>query len=305
MNYTTYKKIFFSCLLVGLSSLPLHASNPFPSTLVEAIDNSETYDRSLLERLHELKEKNSYSHYIQDEWNGFAEQLLHKNYLQFSGFYPHSIDSGCTPYGEELHDKVRVSLINGMLNARSDLSVLLKIFSITHGNIPIHYVYRPTEGWTKDLLTSTLSKLGFTSSYAKLLAETWKELIKDMGGVGEGGIIIHYAHSIGATDTFIAKNLLTLEEQQMIHVITLGSPTVIPHDCGFGSAINYASRRDGVCFLDPIGYSMGYFFETSKIEFIGTHWGIPLIDHTLYTESYGAVIEQLGSQFVQIHGNER
>jgi hypothetical protein len=249
--------------------------------------------------LNNLKDELSYSNYIQD----FAEQIFHKNYLQFSGYYLHEIESGCTPYGEELHDKIRVTLINGMLNIRSDMDYLLKMFSDSHGNIPIHYVFRPTEGWTKDLMTSFLSKMGFVSHYAKLLAQTWKNLIEDMGGVGQGGIIIHYAHSIGATDTFVAKDLLTLEEQQMIHVITLGSPTVISHDSGFGSAINYASRRDGVCFLDPIGYFIGYFFENSKIVFIGSHWGIPLIDHTLYTESYRALIEELGAQFVAIHGS--
>lgn len=259
---------------------------------------------SFLQNLHDLRQDLSYPNYILQECDSFIENFFYKGYLQFSGYYVDEIESGCTPFGQELHDKIRLTLINGMLNIRSDLDTLLRIFSKTHGNVPIHYVYRPTEGWTKDLLTSTLSKMGFVSPYAKLLAQKWKELIEEMGGVGQGGIIIHYAHSIGASDTFVAKDLLSLDEQQMIHVITLGSPTVIPHDCGFGSAVNYASRRDGVCFLDPIGYCMGYFFEHSNIEFIGTHWGIPLIDHTLYTESYGSIIEELGAQFVEIHGKQ-
>lgn len=278
-----YKKIIFGFLFL-LSINPLSLTATFSN-------------------LKELKEELSYPNYIQKEWDSFIEQVFHKSYLQFSGYYLDQIERGRTPYGNELHDKIRVSLINGMLNIRSDMDVILKIFSECHGNIPIHYVYRPTEGWTKDLITSGISKMGFVTPYAKLLAETWKSLIEEMGGIGQGGIIIHYAHSIGASDTFVAKDLLTLEEQQMVHVITLGSPTIIPIDSGFGSAVNYASRRDGVCFLDPIGYFIGYFFENSKIEFIGTHWGIPLVDHTLYTESYGTIIEELGTQFIQIHGN--
>lgn len=262
-----------------------------------AIEEGSTF----FQRLHKIKEELSYENYINEEREAFAEQFFHKSYLQFFGYYLNQIESGQTPYGEELHDKIRVTFINGMLNIRSDLDTLLKIFSVTHGDIPIHYVYRPTEGWTKDLLTSGLSKMGFITPHAILLAEQWKHLIEEMGGTGQGGIIIHYAHSIGAADTLVAKDLLSLEEQQMIHVIALGSPTVIPQDCGFGSAINYASRRDGVCLLDPVGYSLGYFFESSNIEFIGTHWGLPLIDHTLYTESYAAIIEELGTQFVEIH----
>jgi hypothetical protein len=76
---------------------------------------------------------------------------------------------------------------------------------------------------------------------------------------------------------------------------------MIPHDSGFASATNYVSRRDGVCLLDPIGYAMGHFYEKSKIELIGSSWGIPLIDHTLYTESYGGIIEELGIQFINIY----
>lgn len=72
-------------------------------------------------------------------------------------------------------------------------------------------------------------------------------------------------------------------------------------DSGFGSAVNYASRRDGVCYLDPVGFTTGYFHETSKIELIGSSWGIPLIDHTLYTESYGGLIRELGVRFKEMY----
>ena len=238
---------------------------------------------------------------MQEEWDQIAEQVFDKSYLQFAGYYSYPIDSGSTPYGKELDDKVRITLINGILNVRYDLDTVVKVFSDSHGNVPIHYVFRPTEGWSKDLLTSTLSKFGFTSPYAKRLAETWKQMIQDMGGVGQGGKIIHYAHSIGATDTYVAKNLLTPEEQQMIHVIALGSPTMIPKNSGFGSTVNYVSKRDGVCLLDPIGYAMGYFYQSSNIEWIGSLWGIPFVDHTLYSDSYGKVIKELGIEFIEMY----
>lgn len=268
-------------------------------SISNAWEGTKKLASSFAHALNTFKQNTSYTHQMQGEWDRIAEQVFDKGYLQFAGYYSHSIDSGRTSYGEEIHDKVRITLINGILNARYDFDTLLKRFSDTHGNTPIHYVFRPTEGWTKDLLSSTLSKFGYTSSYAKLLAKTWKKMIHEMGGVGQGGKIIHYAHSIGATDTYVAKNLLTEEERRMIHVISLGSPTMIPHGSGFGSATNYVSKRDGVCLLDPIGYALGYFYENSKIEWVGSLWGIPLIDHTLNCGSYNEVITELGMEFIE------
>ena len=258
---------------------------------------------SVGDQLNDFKKQNSYENYIKNDLDLCIEQIIGRGYLQFAGYYTDVAEVGCTKYGKEVHDKVRITLINGILNIRSDMEIILKTFSDTHGNIPIHYVFRPTEGWTKDILISSLSKLGFTSTSAELLAGTWKKLIQDMGGVNGGGIIVHYAHSIGATDTYVARNLMTPEELKMIHVRTLGSPTMIPTNSGFASIINYASLRDGVCYLDPIGFSTGLFHENSQIKFIGSFWGIPFIDHTLYTESYGGLITELGVSFKDLYHN--
>lgn len=255
---------------------------------------------SIADTMNRLKAQLSYTTHQQQEWDDLAEQVMGKGFLQFAGYYLFPIEKGSSSYGEEVHDKVRVTFINGILNIRQDLEESLKLFSSSHGDIPIHYVYRPTEGWTKDILSSTLSKLGYASPYAKLLAQTWREMIHEMGGVGEGGKILHYAHSIGATDTYIAGSLLRPEEQQMIHVISLGSPTMISQDSGFGSVVNYVSKRDGVCLLDPVGYVTGYL-SGDNIELIGSVWGIPLIDHTLYTDSYGGMIQEQGKEFLKQH----
>lgn len=269
-------------------------------SLSHAWQGMKTIGSSLVAALNSFKQNASYTNYMKNEWNDITEQFFDKGYLQFGGYYLDPIESGSST-GVEINDKVRVTFINGILNIHSDLEMLLRIFSSSHGDIPIHYVFRPTKGWTKDILTCTLSKMGFISPYAKLLAKTWKELIQEMGGVGQGGKIIHYAHSIGATDTYVARSLLTAKEQEMIQLITLGSPTIIPIDSGFSSVTNYISKRDGVCLLDPIGYYMGILYGNSKIELIGSSWGIPLIDHTLYTDSYGELIKELGAQFLNIY----
>lgn len=254
---------------------------------------------SLGHTLQSIKQKLSYSDYMQEEWDRITHETFHKGFLQFSGYYRHPADTGCTPYGVEIDGKVRVTLINGILNIRDDMDQLLKLFSESHGNVPIHYVFRPTEGWSRDVISSTLSKMGFVSVYAFSLAETWRGLIEEMGGVGNGGRILHYAHSIGGTDTYVAKGLMTPEELAMIDVITMGSPSMIPNSFGFKSAINYISKRDGVCLLDPVGYVNGWIDANSNAEFLGSFLGFPLIDHTLYTETYGKLVYQLGDKFIE------
>lgn len=283
-----------------LEESPTAQESTYPGFLSYAWNQVKWAATSIASTLNNLKAQLSYTQYAQQQADEFAEQIMGKGFLQFSGYYFNPIEKGTTHYGKEAHDKIRVTFINGILNVRQDLEEALKLFSSTHGDIPIHYVYRPTEGWSKDMLSSTLSKLGYTSPYAKLLAQTWKEMIEEMGGVGQGGKILHYAHSIGATDTFVARNLLTPEEREMVHVISIGSPTMISQDSGFADTINYVSKRDGVCLLDPVGYITGYL-SGENIELIGTVWGVPLVDHTLYTDSYGGMIQDRGKEFIKQH----
>lgn len=251
--------------------------------------------------LQAFKKRYSYTEHMEEEWDLISHNTFNTGFLHFSGYYRDEVETGRTPYGEEIDDKVRITLINGILNVKSDLEESLRFFSNTHGDTVVHYVFRPTEGWSRDICNSILLKFGYTSSYAKLLAAKWKEMITEMGGPDGGGTIIHYAHSIGTADTYMARNLLSPEEQRMIHVITLGSPTMIPHDAGFLSSINYVSKRDGVCLLDPVAYMRGWIDTDSNIAFLGSFWGVPLVDHTLFTETYGAIIRELGSLFVNTY----
>lgn len=268
------------------------------------VENRYDEQGNLLEQ-HDLKPPhyalyNSKSTSIQDyayeAWYGFMHAIFDKSFLQFSGFYQGITTSGVFLPGQEINDNVRVTLINGILNISADMEVILQKISKTHGDITVHYVFRPTEGWTKDLLNCTLIKFGYVSEPAQLLAEKWKELINELGGVESGGSIVHYAHSIGATDTYTARNLLSCEEQKMIHVVTLGSPSLIPPDVGFGSVANYASKRDAICLLDPIGYIKGLASTQDNVYFLGSYWGLP--EHTLYAESYNDTLKKLGQNFV-------
>lgn len=208
----------------------------------------------------------------------------------------------------EKSDKIRVTLINGILNTRVDLIENLNIISSAHGGIKVHYIFRPTEGWMWDVSKAVMVKLGyslgFRSSHSRQLAQLWKDMIEEMGGLGGGGVIIHYAHSLGGTETDRARELLTPEEQQMIHVITIGSATMIRNE-GFRSVVNYVSVRDGVSRLDVFGRIRNCFDPNTNIKFVGdwtNEFWIPIIgliiDHPLYVESYMGVVDQLGKQFL-------
>lgn len=234
----------------------------------------------------------------------FAD-LIGDNVYFLLGYSDEQTEIGC--YGEKESSKpVRITFINGILTDRDNLLINLAMLSQTHGNAKIHYVFRPTEGWSADLcrafLIKTAFQVGFRSIHAHLLAHTWRALIEEMGGIQGDGVIIHYAHSIGGSETDRARDLLSPEEQRKIRVITFGSPTLIPN-VGFQQVVNIVSRHDGVTsfLLNPFGWMQHYWHDAhSTVEYYGQFFNFPHIwplDHQLGGPSYGEAIRKLGEQF--------
>lgn len=217
-------------------------------------------------------------------------------------------------YGEaEISDKVRVTFINGILNTQSMLYEALETISLTHGGVNVHHVFRPTEGWTWDIsraiLIKTAYSLGFHSLHSRLLAEMWKGLIEEMGGVQGGGVIIHYAHSLGGTETERARDFLTPDEQKMIRVVTFGSSTLVPSD-GYQSVINVVSVNDGVSsgvsgfIIDPLGHIRNFFDPESNVNYYGSYLSWPSFpfDHSINGRTYYSVLQELGKTFLEEFG---
>lgn len=209
-------------------------------------------------------------------------------------------------YGQrEVSDKVRVTFINGILNTRNMMLLSLDIISESHGGIKVHYVFRPTEGWIWDIsraiMIRTAFRFGFRSLHAHLLARLWRELIQEMGGIGENGVIMHYAHSLGGSETDRARELLSPEEQKMIRVVTFGSPTFV-RNMGFQSVINIVSVNDGVSsfFLEPLGHIRNYFDPESNVYWHGSFVSAPYwpTDHLLNGPTYGSIMRNLGEKFL-------
>lgn len=195
----------------------------------------------------------------------------------------------------EICNNVRISYTNGILNTAGDCSRAAEAISNSHGRVNVHYLYKATKGYSWDILRTGLGKLGLVSHESQTLAGLWKDLIDDMGGVQGDGQIIHYAHSSGGTDTANALSLLNRSERRMIKVHTFGSPTIISPD-DHTDAYNYVSVRDGV----PI---FGILTNFHDAIFVGSFWGIPLIDHLFEEGTYRDIWEAQGQEFVQTYGS--
>lgn len=230
----------------------------------------------------------------------FGREFFGDTIYEFLGLTEESKPIG--PYGErEICDKVRVSYINGILNTRDMMIESLRFISESHGGVLVHSVFRPTLGWTQDVLQGLKIKLtyifGYYSQYAECLANLWRSLIKEMGGVDGGGVIVHYAHSLGGTDTDRARDLLSEEEQRLIRVITFGSATMV-RKVNFQHVINIKSSCDGIPGLDMSGYWENFHDEEFNVC-VRTAEDAPVwpFDHLLTGATYGPILESMGHEF--------
>jgi RHS repeat-associated protein len=242
----------------------------------------------------------SFETHASNNFVSWSSEGLGASFLHMIGYHGEQPEVGTIGLCES-NDKVRITFVNGMLNTRPDVINSAQMISDTHGGTNVHYIFRPTLGWSWDLIKSVFVKSGYIFPDTQLLAETWRALIEDMGGIEGGGTIIHYAHSIGSADSYSAQQLLTPDEQQMIKVITFGSPTLQPND-GFHSISHYISVRDGVPLIDIAGRIGALFRGDEHIIPVGSYIGIPFVDHLLDSHTYRGVIEALGREFKSLYG---
>lgn len=236
---------------------------------------------------------------FRQEMGAVMEPLFGKLFLLMHGFYEENECVGV--YGKgEIHDKIRITALNGLLNLNEHWLDSVKLISQLHGNTNVHYILDPTKGWTGDTIKGFLAKCGYVLPATKLLAQTWKSLISDIGGIHGGGLIMHFAHSIGGTNTVIARDLLSPEEQKMIKVITIASATIVPNK-GFESVVNYISGCDFIGVMDPFSY-INSFFNRTNVVHLESVSGIPMLDHVLSSQTYMRLLETLGHDFLESYG---
>lgn len=238
----------------------------------------------------------------------YARSFFGPGIYRFMGYDCHDKSETGTYGTHEHNDKVRITFMNGILTTKNMHLENLEIISTTHGDSRVHYVLLATEGWSADMAKMLGIKFGFyagfQSRYAHELARVWRKLIEEMGGADGGGIIIHYAHSLGGTITDRARHLLTPEEQKMIRVTTFGSATLVENK-GFDDVVNYVSIHDGVAnnpiLIDPLGHFRNFVDPNSNVIFLGRFfaWWFWPIDHLLNGRTYRTIMVELGEQFIE------
>ncbi len=236
---------------------------------------------------------------FRSHFEDLAFRIVSRSYLKLIGYNPEYTRAGT--YGSrELIPKVRITQINGILNDFDDIGAHADAISEMHGGVPTHYVYSATDGFTGDLLRSLFSKVGFISRQAQFLVLTWRRLIEEMGGTSGGGLIVHYAHSLGGTDTQVALSQMKPEEKKMIRVLTFGSPTLVA-DSECLSVMNYVSVKDGVPLLSGLEYLKAILGWRNDVCFVESQSILPLIDHLFSGETYRRIVEDLGRKFQEEH----
>jgi hypothetical protein len=222
------------------------------------------------------------------------------SWLYFTGYYFDDSQQGIVGRGE-VSDKIRITFMNGILNHADESVASAELLSALHGHENIHYLYRSTTGIQGDILRAGLLKLSdYTSPEALQLADIWRDMIQEMGGNSAGGKIIHYVHSLGASETEMASRLMIPEELAMIEVVCFGSPRVLS-GMGFSKVKHYASRRDPIICADLLKYFYSAWFEQDEVVLINSFVGLPILDHS-FRDTYRAVLEDHGKKFVEKYG---
>ena len=257
-------------------SLPLIATN---------VKKSITFSKSVLDWVGEFR----------SSFEDLIFSVIGRGQLKLAGYNPDHSDLGVAP-GKAEPAKARITAINGILNGTEEITRSAAFISSTHGDVPVHYVYAATEGFTGDILRGVFSKAGFLTRPARMLVELWRSLLQEMGGAGGGGAIVHYAHSLGATDTLNALMAMTEAERRCIFVRTIGAPTFIPSDL-CARVDHYISIKDGVPLIDVYRYFQSMWRSNPNVHFLPSDATMFFADHVIDCKTYRILLESLGQKF--------
>lgn len=241
---------------------------------------------------------------VADDLHFVMREMIGPIFFTLFGLHSEEVEFGVCGKGE-VSDKVRVSYINGVLNDRdNDVMESALMISKSHGDVNVHFTYRPTGGLTRDAYNSLLRLLGYPSPASRRLAERWRQLIAEMGGVNGRGMILHYAHSLGGAETDCARQLMTAEELQMIRVIAFGCPKVLPND-GFRHVQSYMGALDFVMIFGLFDYVDAMLSRSPHVIFLGHSGWSAFNDHALSSPIYANKILELGRRFVALYDPRR
>lgn len=189
-----------------------------------------------------------------------------------------------TVHGEgSLNPKVAIAHNNGMLTSKYEGLETSGLISANLGGIPVIHCYNSSHGLILDLCECIAQKLGIPTHSVNEALKMVRSSIDQVGGVGNGGKVIIFAHSQGGLIMQRVIEKLSKEEKGMLEVCTFGSASIID-DRDLGYVKNYINTTDVVPMTDPYGYMKGLFSKNSDhVEFLKT--STPF-DHSINSENY-------------------
>jgi hypothetical protein len=157
---------------------------------------------------------------------------------------------------KEINARVRVTAINGIQHEKNDAIHLWEDISKLFAT-RVHFIYNETKGskavdgthafWDKYVRENP--------GTAKVLAEKWEELLKEMG---DDGYIYHIAHSHGALLTTQAADMVSSEVRSRLIIRTYGA-FQNPHQQDF------ADIKNIVCIYDPIVRWLNWYEDRGDV----------------------------------------
>lgn len=252
-----------------------------------------------------LNFENNFNQVFNEPVEYFLKRIFGETLSFISGLSVEEMVEGCFGNKPEL-PHLRLSAINGILNSHQSARKLVGHISKSHKDYPVHYLFTPTHGFSQDMFKALEGKLEIHSDRSHRLSELWAKLIHEMyEQIEEPDLVptlIHFAHSLGGLDSYLASLHLSDIVKSHIRVNTFGSARLISSSDGFQSIKNYICYRDIVPMTDLIHYVIHIVRQDDDTVFVGDFFGIPFIDHFFFNGTYEHIAIEIADKVVEEFG---
>lgn len=199
----------------------------------------------------------------------------------------------------QLH--IRHILFTGINTSNDQAIAFARVLSKLFGGENVIVVHNGDHGTVADLAECGCLMLDISLHSTEMSYKALKDLIKELGGPGSGGILNVVCFSQGALTFSLGAQQLTREERAMMHVNTYGPATILEKG-DFMYVKNSISTRDPVTFLgSPIRYILARLGFNPEVEFLSareTTWGF---DHSFMSKTYQTQMKLDADQFMKEH----
>lgn len=168
---------------------------------------------------------------------------------------------------------------NGILVTLNESIESAAMESEENGGIMVIIVYNATHGLVGDLLECVAQIIGMRTNISAACKGAFREAIDHVGGPGNGGTVISYAHSQGGLTAYRGMQGLSDAELNMIDSVTVNSAKLIVNP-KLRSATNIMHRSDLITLLaDPLSYMRMRLGQGPAVTWAGSYFQNPYTAH--------------------------